>query len=269
MISIGKMAAYCQTSVQTLRLYDRDGLLVPAYVDPNSKYRYYQPEQIFQFSLIKYLQTTGFSLQEIRAILVNDKIDLRKFWQRQEKIIRSQLTEQYQRLALVQFQEKQAANLAIMKKHLDGRPYKRRITKTIATLPLQTKLGPADVPDECVACLNKQLLEDGQLPNLEYGFSFKWPQPAELNQIHYQTAFKELIEDRRQTSLHVQNVSGNYVCLDFMWSRERYLFFLKKLLKAAQQTGDVTVYEESFPLSYSNNDFAMGRRSLAELRIKV
>lgn len=50
MLSIGQMAKVCQTSVQTLRLYDKQGLIRAAYIDPQSHYRYYNNDQIFQFT---------------------------------------------------------------------------------------------------------------------------------------------------------------------------------------------------------------------------
>lgn len=59
MLSIGTMAALCGTSVQTLRLYDKKGLLPAARIDPDSGYRYYTNGQIFLFQTIRLLQRTG------------------------------------------------------------------------------------------------------------------------------------------------------------------------------------------------------------------
>ncbi|WP_272509083.1 MerR family DNA-binding transcriptional regulator [Clostridium ganghwense] len=39
--SIGETAKINNVSIQALRLYDRMGLLKPAYVDPENNYRYY------------------------------------------------------------------------------------------------------------------------------------------------------------------------------------------------------------------------------------
>lgn len=55
MLSIGTMAALCGTSVQTLRLYDKKGLLPAARIDPDSGYRYYTNGQIFLFQTIRLL----------------------------------------------------------------------------------------------------------------------------------------------------------------------------------------------------------------------
>ncbi len=40
-LSIGQMAKLNHTTLATLRLYDRMGLLSPAYVNPETGYRFY------------------------------------------------------------------------------------------------------------------------------------------------------------------------------------------------------------------------------------
>ncbi|WP_283583595.1 MerR family transcriptional regulator [Limosilactobacillus difficilis] len=129
MISIGQMAKYCQTSIQTLRLYDQKGLLTPALVDPQTHYRYYQPEQIFQFNLIKYLQSTSSSLQEIATVMNDNSINLSDFWQEQEQKIQHQIEEQQRKLVIAKFQQQQLNNLASMQAHLGKQPYVKNFTR--------------------------------------------------------------------------------------------------------------------------------------------
>lgn len=66
MIPIRKMSQACQVSVKTLRYYSQIGLLEPAYIDPDSGFRYYEAEQIDALLLILRLKRYGFSLDEIR-----------------------------------------------------------------------------------------------------------------------------------------------------------------------------------------------------------
>lgn len=129
MISIGQMAKYCQTSIQTLRLYDHKGLLTPALVDPQTHYRYYQPEQIFQFNLIKYLQSTSSSLQEIATVMNDNSINLSDFWQEQEQKIQHQIEEQQRKLVIAKFQQQQLNNLASMRAHLGKQPYIKKTSQ--------------------------------------------------------------------------------------------------------------------------------------------
>ncbi|WP_066369112.1 MerR family DNA-binding transcriptional regulator [Neobacillus fumarioli] len=44
-LSIGEMAKLRKVTVETLRHYDKIGLLKPYYVDPNTGYRYYSTYQ--------------------------------------------------------------------------------------------------------------------------------------------------------------------------------------------------------------------------------
>ncbi|MBN1776765.1 MAG: MerR family transcriptional regulator [Clostridiales bacterium] len=68
-LKIGEFAAFCDISVPALRLYDRIGLLKPASVDPETGYRYYDPEQIRALNAILSYKKLGFSLQEIKELL--------------------------------------------------------------------------------------------------------------------------------------------------------------------------------------------------------
>lgn len=72
--AIGEVAKIMGVSVQTLRYYANIKLLEPAYISPSTGYRYYKYEQFHFIDRIKYLQKFGFSLEEIRAILLRNDI---------------------------------------------------------------------------------------------------------------------------------------------------------------------------------------------------
>ena len=69
MVRIGVFARLCEVSIKTLRHYDDIGLLVPAYVDDWSGYRYYTLEQLPRLYRILALKDLGFSLDEIAGLL--------------------------------------------------------------------------------------------------------------------------------------------------------------------------------------------------------
>jgi DNA-binding transcriptional MerR regulator len=69
MRSIGEMARDCGLSVSALRFYDRAGVLVPAWVDPVSAYRWYGPEQLEEARLLARLRRAGMPLADIRLVL--------------------------------------------------------------------------------------------------------------------------------------------------------------------------------------------------------
>ena len=72
MITIQGFAKLCGCNTQTLRYYDRIGLLAPAKVDEWTGYRYYEEQQAMRFIKIKNLQQADFSIEEIRPLLEVD-----------------------------------------------------------------------------------------------------------------------------------------------------------------------------------------------------
>ncbi|MGW0965076.1 DNA polymerase III subunit beta family protein [Streptomyces sp. NPDC002516] len=69
MRSIGEMARDSGLSVSALRFYDRGGVLVPAWVDPVSGYRWYGPEQLEEARLLARLRRAAMPLADIRLVL--------------------------------------------------------------------------------------------------------------------------------------------------------------------------------------------------------
>lgn len=66
-MTIGQMAKLNHISEQTLRLYDREGLLSPLYRDDKNGYRYYDIRQSAQLDTIQYMKALGMPLKEIKT----------------------------------------------------------------------------------------------------------------------------------------------------------------------------------------------------------
>lgn len=73
--SVGDAAAMCDVSIQTLRYYDKIGLVQPAEKNIETGYRYYRKEQLVTIQTIKVLKNLEFSLDEIRDMLNDSRID--------------------------------------------------------------------------------------------------------------------------------------------------------------------------------------------------
>ena len=82
MITIQGFAKLCGCNTQTLRYYDRIGLLAPAKVDEWTGYRYYEEEQAMRFVKIKNLQQADFSIEEIRPLLDENEDRLAEAFER-------------------------------------------------------------------------------------------------------------------------------------------------------------------------------------------
>ena len=69
MLKIGEISKLSLTTVKALRYYEKEGLLVPAYVDNETGYRFYETHQLEVLSKIKFLRQIGMSIEEIKDIL--------------------------------------------------------------------------------------------------------------------------------------------------------------------------------------------------------
>ncbi|MDQ1288412.1 MAG: hypothetical protein QG622_1977 [Actinomycetota bacterium] len=69
MYRIGQFSKMAKVTVKALRHYEEQGLLTPAYVDPSSGYRYYEPAQLPRLHQVVSLRQCGFSITEIRNFL--------------------------------------------------------------------------------------------------------------------------------------------------------------------------------------------------------
>lgn len=67
MLTIGKIAALSSTTAETLRFYEREGLLVAS--KAANGYRQYGPDAVQRIHFIKHAQQCGFTLAEIREML--------------------------------------------------------------------------------------------------------------------------------------------------------------------------------------------------------
>ena len=74
MMKSGEFARLCRTTKETLRHYDRIGLLSPA-IRAQNGYRFYSVAQFADFSLISALQSTGLSLAEIQMFMARPGSD--------------------------------------------------------------------------------------------------------------------------------------------------------------------------------------------------
>lgn len=72
LLKIGEVADFFQISVKAVRIYEKKGIIEPAYVDPESGYRYYTPDQLHQMAALLELKALGFSLDEIKDVMVGE-----------------------------------------------------------------------------------------------------------------------------------------------------------------------------------------------------
>ena len=72
--TIGEVSKIMGLSTQTLRYYSSIDLLKPAYINPDTGYRYYTEEQFHFIDRIRYLQKLGMSLDQIKEVISSNDI---------------------------------------------------------------------------------------------------------------------------------------------------------------------------------------------------
>lgn len=73
--TIGEAAKAVRTTTETLRHYDRIGLVKPSKKDEWTNYRYYTEQDIVRLNTVRALQLMDFPLQEIKKVLGYDDLD--------------------------------------------------------------------------------------------------------------------------------------------------------------------------------------------------
>ncbi len=73
---IGRFSKSCRLTIKALRHYDETGLLKPAFIDPQSGYRYYQQHQARTAVLIGMLRSLDIPIPRIKNLLLTNGNDL-------------------------------------------------------------------------------------------------------------------------------------------------------------------------------------------------
>ncbi|WP_130837987.1 MerR family transcriptional regulator [Lachnoclostridium sp. Marseille-P6806] len=92
LFSIGEVSRLFHVSVSSLRHYENIELLTPAYISPDSGYRYYGAEQFEVFNTIRYLRVLDMPLSEIEDFLKNRDINCieEKLCQQKQAVLKKQ-----------------------------------------------------------------------------------------------------------------------------------------------------------------------------------
>ncbi|MFD4992472.1 MerR family transcriptional regulator [Cellulosimicrobium cellulans] len=93
-LTSGEMVRASGLSIKALRLYDANGLLVPAGVDPRTGYRAYAPEQVERARALALLRRIDVPLARVPEVLDADPRDVRDvllgWWDEQQRALAEQ-----------------------------------------------------------------------------------------------------------------------------------------------------------------------------------
>lgn len=130
-LRIGELARLFHVDVQTLRLYEEKGLLLPQGREKGSNYRYYKFDQSYSLALIRYLRRLGCPLSEISSFMGQRSFtETCSYLRHQSSNLRLQLQELLRLDAVIQtkiaFTEQELENLCVEEirvAHFDAMQY--------------------------------------------------------------------------------------------------------------------------------------------------
>lgn len=102
MYKIGDFSKMSKVTIKALRHYEKEGLLIPSYVDENTGYRYYESNQLVDISKIVAFKQIGFSLSEIKKIM-NQTLDMKTMLNQKKEELQENITESYCRLSKINY----------------------------------------------------------------------------------------------------------------------------------------------------------------------
>ena len=134
---IGEISKLTNVPIQTLRYYDKMGLLKPSYINKQNNYRYYSLNQFIKIDLLKQCKLMGLSLKEIEELL-KDEISVDSMivlMDKQRKILNAKIAELENVKSYINFldyrlkETKQIEENKIFVKYNDERIVKKREIK--------------------------------------------------------------------------------------------------------------------------------------------
>lgn len=132
--SIGTFSKLTKTTVATLRFYDKEGLLKPAYTDSKTGYRYYLSSQLTELQKILSLRQIGVTIEQIKTIICSEdeRNQLEKYYQE----LQASVIETQKKINIIQMMLSEEYPYDILIKELDKCTVYSRTAKIQSNLQL-------------------------------------------------------------------------------------------------------------------------------------
>ncbi|GAA0077269.1 MerR family transcriptional regulator [Clostridium sp. CTA-5] len=265
--SIGEISKLSNLSVQTLRHYDKLGLLKPSLVKENG-YRYYSLEQFYKLDFIIFYRKLGLSLLEIKKIMLN-KITIEgtmELLQNQEYEIDKQIRELQKQKNLIQ--KKNQHIKSMLMKPL-GIPFlNEKPKKKIARVNMANKdLEDAEMSFRKVINTLPKL---NDIFNLELLYEINYEEFNKKREVKYNIYFNiidnNIEEDENIKICELQEgLYASIFCIDYYENYEKYIKQLLRFIKEENLKIDGPLYE-----SYIASEFCDDKeKGFMELFIKI
>ncbi|WP_430510037.1 MerR family transcriptional regulator [Gottfriedia solisilvae] len=271
--TIGEVSKLVNISIKALRYYDKINLFKPAYVDPDTNYRYYKDSQLHLLDLIKSLKYIGTPLEEMKEVQGLQRDDFFAFLSEQEQIVRKKIE------SLVEI-EKIIANA---KKGLQRQMEYPSLGQAFILYEdelkiLQTKaygIDPKNILNASYSKLKKFAASTEGFRNNGYGVIFSYQPYKHIDEVSYQYLFTPVLTNK-QISLLTSDTDvaiipkGKYVCITFKSvSIDDYFLNLQKLIHYVEQHQLQVISDIYESLIYNHHSLNQKEEYLIEMRVRI
>ena len=125
-LTISEFAGLRNVNINSIRYYEKQKFLMPAWIDPQTKYRYYLPEQLGMLDMILLCIKLGIPLKELKEYIdQSGKLDEKIFLENGKRIMQERISDIQLGLEITQF------NLNNMEQNLKYRDQSGLYTREI------------------------------------------------------------------------------------------------------------------------------------------
>jgi len=161
LLSIGELSKLTATGIKSLRYYERINILKPAYISPDSGYRYYTLDQTSLVEMIRFCIEMDMPLSEMTQFIEADgTMDFKKFFAKSKAVAQKKLGALKKGLNLIDHIERQ---MKLAEKYQPGQTYTREIPeKYFHFKPCGKSLKDVDWIKVAMSFANTAYPEDSQ-----------------------------------------------------------------------------------------------------------
>ncbi|PEJ59181.1 multidrug transporter [Bacillus sp. AFS002410] len=256
--TIGEVSKLVNISIKALRYYDKINLFKPAYVDPDTNYRYYKDSQIHLLDLIKSLKYIGTPLEDMKKVQGLERDEFYAFLTEQENIVKDKID------SLTEI-EKIIANA---KRGIQRQKQYPQFGEVFFSYEeeiqiIQTKadgIDPKNILNASYSKLKKFAASTEGFRNNGYGAIYPYKSYKHVNEVSYQYLFTPVLT-KKQTTLLLPDTEvskipeGNYICITYKsLTPNDYFTNLQKLITYIEYhkiTVSSDIYESLIHNNYS------------------
>jgi len=102
MLKIGDFSKMSRVTIKALRYYEKEGLVIPTYIDESNSYRYYDSSKLLEISRLLSLKQIGLSIDEIKKIMIENE-DLREILENKKSNLEKEISKHKYQLSQINY----------------------------------------------------------------------------------------------------------------------------------------------------------------------